>query len=425
MVGLLGLLGAVADQVDPTGGPSMLTRIDQQINPNIALQQQQAQAEQLGNQQTMSTLAALAAAKKANPNATPQQLYGAIASSSPSTLASFGENYAKNPVGMSSLNFQASQPNASQQPTQPGQAPVQDPSILQPENPDDKRNYQFLNTQVPPQYRSLVRQISNGDESVGNADSLRQNGLLPLAAQFDPSLNKTDFNTRQATAKDIAGGGKSGQALTAGNTAVKHLAQVALAGLDLHNSNNIASNWLGNMYGKATGQEPLTNYDSTVQTVAPELAKAAASGGDTTDADRNAQRDAFGGSMSPTQLLGSVANKADLIQSKAEEIGNTYEKNMGGRITQTITPDNQKILLDLRNLHELAKQDKLDTPDAKAIVKRLRGAVGQDMGSAPSATQAPAQRTATQADITAAAQKTGKSVAQVKADAVAKGYKIQ
>lgn len=355
------------------GGANNLANYDAQN-----LQNQQAQMDL---QQNQSALAMFADPQNQNidPIAAIRKLAlinpGKYLGPAATIQAQLAEAKLKNPMSSAILDWQNGQQGGGQ-PGQPTGTPQKDPNALAPESPDDKRNYDFLNSQVPPQYRSLIRQISNGDESVGNADSLRSNGLLTLAAQFDPSLNKTDFTVRQATAKDMAPGGKSGQAVTSANTAVKHLAQVALAGLDLHNGNNQLWNKISNIASAAVGNDPTTNLESVVQTVAPELAKAASGGGETTEADRRNQADSFGISQSPEQLLGAVAGKADLINSKMEEVGNTYKLASGGRTRQTLSSDNKAILDNLKQLHQYAKDDKLDDPKAQAIVKQLRGVIG-------------------------------------------------
>lgn len=377
MASLLGFLGALGDSL--TGGdPGYLTQLNNASDPIAATQRQEALTQQ-------SALAKLAELRQSGIT-NPQQILGTLAQYSPQYAAQAAEVQAKNPLASAFASFQS--PVGTAPPSAPtAQQATPDPYTLQPEGPDDKRNYDFLNTKVPPQYRALIRQISNGDESVGNADSLRSNGMLTLASMFDPSLNKTDFAARQATAKDNASGGKSGQAVTSANTAVKHLAQVALAGLDLHNGSNQVVNYLGNKWSAFKGEDPTTNLTSVVDTVAPELAKAAAGGGDTTQADRQSQAASFGISQSPEQLLGAVAGKADLINSKMEEVGNTYKTAMGGKSRQLLTPDNQKVLQDLKDLHEYAKKQKLNSPEAQSIVSRLKGVVGQQ--SAQPTQQAP------------------------------------
>lgn len=414
MASLLGFLGALGDSISGDGSPTYLTRLNNAVDP-LAAAQKQAALQQVQTQQ--SALAQLAQMRQQGVT-NPQQILSSLATVDPQYLQPAADLQAKNPLASAFASFQnpaQGAPNSSAPSTQsPNQPPQQDPYAIQPEGPDDKRNYDFLNTKVPPQYRALIRQISNGDESVGNADSLRSNGMLALATMFDPSLSKTDFAIRQATAKDSAPGGKSGQAVTSANTAVKHLAQVALAGLDLHNGDNQLKNYLGNKISAWAGNDPTTNLQSVVDTVAPELAKAAASGGDTTESDRNSQKESFGIAQSPEQLLGAVAGKADLINSKMEEVGNSYKTAMGGRQRQTITADNKKILDDLKSLHQFAKDGKLkfakdgnlDDPKAQAIVERLRGAVSEDKG----ATQSPAQAPSISEGATATNPQTGAKV---------------
>lgn len=352
---------------------------------------QNATALSLQNQQQKGVLGALAGLRNQGVTS-PQQIVSALAQYDPQYAKELLDVQAKNPLAAAFSSFQAgnsagnpqSLPQSTPDPSGQGlpQSPTQrqDPFILQPENENDKRNYDFLNSQIPPQYRALIRQISNGDESVGNADSLRSNGLLAAAASFDPSLSKTNYAERQATAKNLAPGGKLGTAITSANTAVKHLAQVALANLDLHNGESQFANYVGNKFNQFSGDERPTNLESTIQTVAPELAKAAASGGETTQDERKAQAQSFGISQSPVQALGAVASKADLINSKMEEVGSSV-KNALGKDVPLLSPDNQSTLKDLKSLHALASNNKLDTPEAKAIISKLRGVVGQNPGA--------------------------------------------
>ncbi len=384
MSSLLGFLGAVGNSLDvgDQQNPNALSRLNNAADPAAASQRADALQSLALNQGFQQ----LRDQGVTNPSA-----FASLAAQySPDYAEKMMEVQAKNPLAAAFSNFNTPPTGGAIAPASaPAAAPAQDPYMLKPESPDDTRNYDFLNTKVPPQYRALIRQISNGDESVGNADSLRSNGLLTLASVFDPSLNKTDFTARQATAKDNSSGGKSGQAVTSANTAVKHLAQVALAGLDLHNGSVPLLNYIGNKESAWAGHDPVTNLESTVQTVAPELAKAAAGGGDTTEAERSAQKGSFGMTQSPEQFLGAVAGKADLINSKMQEVGNSYKNNMGGRERQTITPENKKILQDLTDLHQYAKDDKLDDPNAQAIVKRLRAVTGQPTTDTKTGSVAP------------------------------------
>lgn len=365
-MGLLTALGGLFQSDDDlaNGNLNGLQRFGMSLNDNNAPIEQ-------------SALAALAQLRQQGVT-NPQQILSKLATINPDYAEKAADIQAKNPLAAAFSNFTPTNTSTNNPGgvANPG-TQTQDPSVLQPESPDDKRNYDFLNTKVPPQYRALIRQISNGDESVGNADSLRSNGLLALASNFDPSLSKTDFAARQATAKDMAPGGKSGQALKSINTATKHLAQVVIAGLDLNNNNNVAGNWFGNTVSKYSGQDPTTNFDSTVDTVAPELAKAANGGGDTTEGDRNSQKASFSSSLSPSQILGAAAGKVDLMQSKAQEIGKAYANTMGKNPKNIIDPTNQQTLQDIKDLHLLSQKDGgLDTPEAQIIVHRLRAISG-------------------------------------------------
>ncbi len=412
MSSILGFLGALGDEVTGAQQPGALSRISLNSNPQVAAQ---TQAQQLQNQQQQAALASMADLQKKGVT-DPISILRTLATVNPTYASQLADLQAKNPLGfaMAGQNSPAPAPAA-------GQTTAPDPTILAPESPDDKRDYNFLNNKVPPQYRNLIRQISNGDESVGNADSLRSNGLLAAASNFDPSLNKTDFTARQKTAVDMSPAGKSGQGLKAINTATKHLAQVVTAGLDLNNSTGFLSqprNYIANEASKINGQDPTTNLKSVVETVAPELAKAAASGGETTGDERASQAASFSPSMSPQQILGAAAGKVDLMKSKADEIGQSYKSTMGRPPKKPlIEPENQKILDDIKKLHELSQpdkdgNDKLDTPEAQAIVKRLRGVASipdtPEGQAAPKQSSAPAQITPEMARAELARRKAGK-----------------
>ncbi len=395
MASLLGLLGAIGDTtgIGSADEPSYLTRLNRAADPTgfaqLQIAQNQGTTGQLQNQVTQSDLAKLAELRNQG-QTNPQQMFGALASIDPAYTERAATLQAQNPLA----SF--GQPIPSN-----GQQGSTSPQIYSPESPDDKRNYNFLST-LPAPIQGLVKGLSDGDESSGTQafKSPMSLALQAYAKQFDPSFSQTAFTQRNATSKDFASGGKSGQAITSINTGTKHLAQVVLAGLALPNQKS--DTWLGrkitNSIGSFLGQDATTNFNSTVNTVAPELAKAAASGGDTDVASREAQKEDFSSSNSPEQILGAAAGKVQLLQGKGDEIGNTH-KTIMGHSKQIISPENVQTQKDIVALHELAKSGKLYSTTegfgnhfseaAQPIIARLK--VASSDTSAPSQGSAPSQ----------------------------------
>lgn len=406
MTSLLGFLGALGDAV--TGGqPGALTRFNDSTDPAAAAQRAEGQA-------TQSALMALAQNRQQGIT-NPQQNMNTLAQYLPQYTEKAATIQAQNPLlgfggtnspsstynptvsGPKDPNADASLPWSTQNTGQT--ANPQPAQVYSPESPDDKRNYQFLST-LPLPIQGLVKGLSDGDENSG-AQAFKSPMSLALQAyakQFDPSFSQTAFTARNKTATDFASGGKSGQAGTAINTGTHHLAQVVLAGLGLNNDHGtLAGNFIKNWISRQKGDDAVTNFDSTVNTVAPELAKAAAGGGDTDVASREAQKTDFSHNNSPEQLLGAAAGKVQLLQGKADELGNTYKTNMGhGK--QIITPENIQTQKDIVALHGLAKSGKLYnvnesngfngfTNEAQPIIDRLKVAASDTSGPAQANTQ--------------------------------------
>lgn len=413
MASLLGFLGALGDQLGIGGdsdNPGALTRFNNAVDPVAAQQRAQAQVQ-------TSALADYAndpslQAARANGTFTPSMGLNFLAARDPEYADKAATLQAQNPLtailqgnqtpaynpavsGPKDQNADASLPWSTQN-AGASSAGSQAPQIYSPESADDKRNYKFLST-LPVPIQGLVKGLSDGDENSG-AQAFKSPMSLALQAyakQFDPSFSQTAFTTRNKTAGDFASSGKSGQAITSINTGTHHLAQVVLAGLQLPNqkSGTELGRWTMNNISEFLGQDPVTNFNSTVNTVAPELAKAAAGGGETDKDGRAAQKADFSPNGSPEQMLGAAAGKVQLLQGKADELGNTYKTNMG-RGKTVITPENVQTQKDIVALHELAKAGKLYSTTegfgnnfsdaAKPIIDRLKTAASDT--SAPQGT---------------------------------------
>lgn len=338
--------------------------------------------QQIQNKQNQGILAFLAD-QRAKGVTDPRQILSGLAAYSPDIAAKMYDTQVKNPMAAAFSSFTSSNPtqgasgtggNATQ-PTGSSTQVQDDPFILKPEGPDDKRNYQFLNTQVPPQYRNLLRQASNGDESVGNMDSLRSNGLLVPLSIFDPSVSKTDFAARQATAKAFSPAGDTGKSLIAGNAATQHMAKLAIDSLKLKNVPNNIENYIGNTYSKTGGSDQVTNYDTDVGRVAPEVAKVISGNPVATDTATAEASSPFNHNYSNEQMLGALSTTVDQMQKKISEQSNSYKAAMGGHkpLPNPITPENQQVQADIKTLYsEQKNKGTWETPTGQAAYARLQ-----------------------------------------------------
>ena len=247
--------------------------------------------------------------------------------------------------------------------------------------PDDGRNWNYLNSSIPAFYRNQVLDYSQGGELSKDVSPKDRTMIANWAHNFDPSFTELTGAQRNATVNDFSSKGNSGKALTSIGTGTKHLAQMALAVPALQNGSWHLSNYFGNTWGTSSGNDAQTTFSSLVNTVAPEIAKAANSGGDTSDGDRDAQRKDFDVNGSPQQLMGSIATKANLLSSKAEELQGTYRKNMGpvNPNFNALSQQTKQTQQDLVALYSISKIDPdMKGPQAQAVIARLQKAVAVD-----------------------------------------------
>jgi hypothetical protein len=351
---LLGIIGSVGNSAGVKGdGPTGLNAIQRASLPT---EQQSALAQ----------LNARANTDFSNPQGAIQQMYksGNVAGNDALTALA-------NPMLQSGTGI----PSPSQ-PANPAQ-----PQARQLDAEGIDQNY--LNSQVPPFYRNQVTDVIKGGELPKDISPKDRTLIMNMAHNAAPDFSESVGINRSKTVADFSSSGKSGQALTSAGIGTKHLAQWFLSGLDLHNAAvpliGSTINGMKNSYANESGQDPITTFNSVAGTVAPEIAKAANSGGEVTDADKNTQRGDLGNSSaSPQQMAATAAAKATLLSSKGQEMGATYRKNMGP-INPGFTPiskETAQTQSDLAALHSISKIDPyFKSKQAQVIIQRVRDAV--------------------------------------------------
>lgn len=238
-------------------------------------------------------------------------------------------------------------------------------------------DYQARLAKYPPQRQWLIKEVIEGrippDRShFGNGFQQLQNDV----AYVDPTFDLANPTARMKTAADYSSAGKSGQTITSLNTASKHAVQLALSSLDLNNNSGIGTllNRPENYLESAMGDPRLNNYNSVLDVYAPEATKVVSGKSNFAEGELDSIKNNFPSSGSPEQILGALSNTNGLMLSRAEELQNTHDKNMGpvGQHKQVVSPEAKSAFADLDGLYRHAKSGTLDSPEAQATIGRLK-----------------------------------------------------
>jgi hypothetical protein len=223
---------------------------------------------------------------------------------------------------------------------------------------------------LPPAVASQVKMLAEGKMQVPAGASLRNpqiNQLIQLAAQYDPTFDAVDYQTRYKTAQDFAPQGKSGQNITALNTAMGHLAGLRDAMGKLDNFGGAATplNAPINAIEQYFGDPRQTDVAMHANAVAGELAKVFRSTG-MSEADINSWKSQLGQNLSPEQQAQVIKSGIDLMNSRLEAIGDAYTRGMGkvSNGVDLLSPDAQKAYATLTGGEK--PPAKAYTPDQRA-----------------------------------------------------------
>lgn len=265
-------------------------------------------------------------------------------------------------------NGQASQPSAQSS-----------PAVNASDWPDD---YQQRLAKYPPQVQPLIKGLVEGrTPPTRQYLGMNPGAVISAANDVDPTYDVADPTKRMKTAADYSSAGKSGQTITSLNTASRHGAQLALNMLDMNNRGGfpLATTWnaVANAYEKGQGDDPYTNANSVLNMYAPEAAKVARGAGSTGINEIEQMKAGIPLNGSPVQQLGALTNTNDILLSKAEELQNTYNDNMGkaGAQKQVVNPHALSALNDINDLYGYAKASKLDSPEAQLTKQKLKAYV--------------------------------------------------
>lgn len=177
--------------------------------------------------------------------------------------------------------------------------------------------------------------------------------LLNDAAQYEPGFDASKWTRRNATSRDFASGGKSGQNVTSLNTVYGHIADLAEKGAALDNVDgwpviNSYINDAKNAYSSGSGQAKVNDFNLARNAVADELSKVFKGAG-ISDHEIEQWKGTINTSQSPTQLKGAVKTAFGLIESRLHALNNARDAGM----------DTNTDFRELLNAESKAKQAKV------------------------------------------------------------------
>jgi hypothetical protein len=167
---------------------------------------------------------------------------------------------------------------------------------------------------------------------------------LAAAAAQDPNFNAADYHTRYSTRQSFTGQGKNALNITAINTSLGHIGELASKIDGLGNTPFPAVNSVKNWFETSTGDNRVTNFDTDKKAVASELVRVfrQAGGAESDVKDFQKQLDA---AQSPEQLKGATQEMVKLLTSRLDSLAEQYKNGLGQEKSgiEFLTPKAQKV----------------------------------------------------------------------------------
>lgn len=198
---------------------------------------------------------------------------------------------------------------------------------------------------LKPQEASQVKALAEGRMQFPSGTALKSpywQSMLDSVARYDPNFDGVNYNARAKTRSDFTSGKAAGN-VRALNTLANHFKLLIGNAAKLGQSDYPAWNSVTNAYSKATGDESVTNFETSREGVANELATAFRAVG-VAEADINAWREKLEASQSPKQFAGLATQLGEMIQGRIAALQDSYTQGMGTTKAdrQFVTPENQK-----------------------------------------------------------------------------------
>lgn len=235
--------------------------------------------------------------------------------------------------------------------------------------PADLHGDDYLKT-LPGNQANQVKALAEGRMAFPTGFALKSpywQSMLSAVSQYDPSFDAVNYGARSKTRNDFTAG-KSAQNLTSINTAIGHLGTLADAADKLNNSSYDTINKVANWFETRTGDPRVNNFNVAKNAVADELTRVfRGTGGSEAEIDR--WTNTINAAQSPAQLHGAVKQAVDLLHSRINAVGETYDRGMG-------TSTDHRSLLSTKAQETLQKLDRYgeEHSSSSAATAPARGA---------------------------------------------------
>ncbi len=201
---------------------------------------------------------------------------------------------------------------------------------------DKTPQQQAVFNKLPATDQSTVMQLINGDillndSSLGSGKqgALAKQKFIGIAQQIDPTFSATQNEQRYKFKTEWNNpNSKTYLTLTAGNTALGHLAELKGASTALNTKDLQKYNSISQYLTKNAGKPEVYAFNTALTQVASELAQFY-TGGVPTESEISAQKANLLSTLSPKQLSASINTLADLVGSKTAALGTGYKNIMG------------------------------------------------------------------------------------------------
>lgn len=206
--------------------------------------------------------------------------------------------------------------------------------------------------------------------------------VFKLAQAYDPSLDAVDYPKRQATAKDFAPGGTSGQNLRNLNQAIGHLNGLVNDYGDVSGQQGLMGlgrlwNAGANTFADVNGDPGITDYEAHQRALAGELASVFKGKGASAEAEVKGWMDQLNPNLSTAQKQANARALVDMLNSRIDELGQQYNQGMGTtkQGIDLLNPVAKEAFLRLKNIGQPAAATSAPAPvdDAtSALLKKYK-----------------------------------------------------
>lgn len=200
---------------------------------------------------------------------------------------------------------------------------------------------EYLKT-LQPNIQTQVKALTDGRMAFPTGFALRSpywQNMLQAVAQYDPSFDAINYNTRSKTRSDFTSG-KAATNITALNTAIGHLNTLDDAATAMGNTSMPLVNSAKNFALSNTGDPRTNNFNIARNAVSNELTRVFRGTGGS-EADVQAWKENINNAASPAQMRGAIAQAVNLLHSRIEALDEQYKRGMGpsSTVLDLLTPE--------------------------------------------------------------------------------------